>query len=529
MSHRSRIMPGSTFKTYHVLEKLNQGTMGTVYKVKNGKNIFALKTFLDDSTHGDEFKVRFQEEVDALLSINHPNIVRIFDVQANYYTMEFLPLSLKDYLPLASYLDKNYSERPYAKDIETRLKWLRQILDGIVSIHDTEPGYLHRDICPNNIRLTDKEVPKICDFGLVGRNRNKSTIIKELREYEKRPNPKLYAAPEQEIALGNCTEQSDIYTFGLITHQFLSGHIPKGIDPKSLHTYLTDNLPGTIPTRLEEIVSKCLKHNAEDRFSTAKEALKVFDELLWELSVYKSANDRVSIPNSTIPAWFDEVVSDSVRTYGQRYCEDYSVSIVLKKTENDYVYLCQIHYDYKKVLNSRTLRFVIKPIRNATDHGEVDPVRYIQNEFYYVMDERVLIKHVGPSELDKYYKISTICINNEEFVEPIRQQEINSFSYVVEVPHSVTLTKPLKLSYTVEFPVEVESFIAISIELPTKFFTCNLDYTDIKNSVDLSAATFLSSNHEPLSPTDSRDGVIEYKHGRWILPKSSAVFMWWKK
>ena len=155
---------------YQILERIAAGTQGTVDRAfdPDAGRLVAIKvlhqSLLDDQAYLD----RFHRESSLTASIDHPNIVRIFDDgqdgDQHYITMEFLPENLlrlieRGNLPVnrAAYLAAG-------------------IADGLGAVH--ELGIVHRDVKPQNVLITDVGVPKITDFG-IARDESMATLTPE--------------------------------------------------------------------------------------------------------------------------------------------------------------------------------------------------------------------------------------------------------------------------------------------------------------------------------------------------------------
>src|SRR6516225_7796826 len=140
---------GTRLGPYDILMPIGSGGMGEVYRARDprmGRDV-AIKV------SAERFSDRFEREVRAVASLNHPNICQVYDVGLNYLVMELVegptlaerikggPLPLDEALPIA-----------------------RQIADALEAAH--EKGIVHRDLKPANIKITPDGVVKVLDFGL---------------------------------------------------------------------------------------------------------------------------------------------------------------------------------------------------------------------------------------------------------------------------------------------------------------------------------------------------------------------------
>ncbi len=294
--------------TYKVLEFVGQGAMGTVYKVEHKvlNRVLALKILQVDNLTQSVWK-RFQLEGKAIARIEHPNVIKIYDLNKTedgqaYYTMEFLSgLSMGDYLA---------ANGRFA--LADALPIFRQVCSGLQSAHDS--GIIHRDIKPGNIMLVKSEpsVPisqctaKIVDFGIVkiADSTNLSTLALT-RPGEIFGTP-FYMSPEQ-CAGGHLDQRSDIYSLGVTFFQALTGEPPlcgrNAVETTLLHhTTVPLSLNETVgehlyPAALEDIIAKMLEKAPEDRYASMAE---VEDALLSVSDGPGGKSSRRTLPRAAL-------------------------------------------------------------------------------------------------------------------------------------------------------------------------------------------------------------------------------------
>ncbi len=290
--------------TYTVLEFVGQGAMGTVYKVEHKalNRVLALKILRVENLTSSVWK-RFQLEGKAIARIEHPNVIKIYDLNKTedgqaYYTMEFLSgLSMGDYLA---------ANGRFA--LVDALPIFRQVCSGLQSAHDS--GIIHRDIKPGNIMLV-KDRPslpisqctaKIVDFGIVkiADSTHLSTLALT-RPGEIFGTP-FYMSPEQ-CAGSHLDQRSDVYSLGVTFFQALTGKPPlsgrNAVETTLLHhTTVPLSLNETVgeqlyPAGLEDIIAKMLEKAPEDRYPSMAE---VEDALLAvsDMPARKSARRMVT-------------------------------------------------------------------------------------------------------------------------------------------------------------------------------------------------------------------------------------------
>ncbi len=198
--------------TYEILELINSGGMGNVYKVKHNKinKILALKQLkiLDYITDKRILIESFISEVSILISLRHPNIAKYYDSffynDDFFYVMEYIDgFNIKDYF--------FYNSLKEAKE-EIVINLLFQALEALDYIH--QKNIIHRDLKPSNLLITNKNILKIIDFG----------ISKSIRKDLVFSTPG-YSPPEQ-ISNIESLPANDIFSLGITFLELLSNLTP---------------------------------------------------------------------------------------------------------------------------------------------------------------------------------------------------------------------------------------------------------------------------------------------------------------
>lgn len=250
---------------YAIVGLLGQGGMGTVYKARHLRlgRLVALKMISSEQTSLQ--RMRFQSEGEALAKLDHPNIVRIFEIgECNgspYFSLEYLE---------GGSLDKKLTKMPQtpastAQTIETLAR----------AIHFAhQHGIMHRDLKPGNIMLGKNGQPKIGDFGLAKQFEKEIT---HTRTGDILGTP-TYMAPEQ--ATGDSKvigPLSDVYALGVIFYEMLTGRPPfRGINTLETLKMICSKDPvsprqlqPSIPRDLETICLKCMEKSPTRRYGSA--------------------------------------------------------------------------------------------------------------------------------------------------------------------------------------------------------------------------------------------------------------------
>jgi tetratricopeptide (TPR) repeat protein len=258
----ARLTIGRRVAHYQIQEKLGEGGMGVVYKASDtrlGRNV-ALKFVMA------QFSRRFEREARAVAALNHPHIATLYEV-GEHEGVPYLAMELVGGRPLRGPL-------PVKQAIEYGI----QMADALGAAHAA--GIVHRDLKPGNILVTEKGSVKVLDFGLA-----------KLAEPEGAPASTQtaglagtpgYLAPEQ-IEGKAADTRSDIFAFGCILYELLSGHraFPGETITAALAATVTTEpkaLEG-VPERLDELVRLCLRKDPERRLQHIDDARVMLETL----------------------------------------------------------------------------------------------------------------------------------------------------------------------------------------------------------------------------------------------------------
>ena len=260
---------------YEIQEIIGVGGMAVVYKAYDrvDDRIVAVKILKDEYLASEEYKIRFKNESKAISLLNHPNVVKVYDVcygeNLQYIVMEHVEgITLKEFI-----------SRQKVLDWKEALIVVVQILKALQHAHDK--GVIHRDIKPQNILLLSNATIKVTDFGIASFKRGE---IKSFDENEAIGSIH-YVSPEQ--AKGDYTdEKSDIYSVGVVLYEMLTGKVPfEAEDENNIALMLLQNdavkptaINPAIPLGLEQITLRAMQKNTVDRYQSAAEFLMDLDE-----------------------------------------------------------------------------------------------------------------------------------------------------------------------------------------------------------------------------------------------------------
>jgi eukaryotic-like serine/threonine-protein kinase len=254
---------------------LGQGGFAAVYRVRNLRldRSEALKVLFESRGSDPKFAARFEREARVAASLEHPNIVRVYDFGnadgTLWYSMQYVDgPTLKARLELHG--------RMHGEDAAALLV---PLLEALEVVH--RGGIVHRDVKPDNIILDADERPYLMDFGIVKRDDN----VQETLEGKILGTPG-YLSPEQ-LRGHPLDGRSDLYAAGVTLYQMVTGELPFRSDDRieMMTRRLTeDPEPPSAKARdlapeLERVVLKALARERESRFATAAEmrvALETF-------------------------------------------------------------------------------------------------------------------------------------------------------------------------------------------------------------------------------------------------------------
>ncbi len=254
---------------YEIKELIGVGGMANVYHCYDSidDREVAIKILKDEFLDNEDFIRRFKNESKAIAVLNHPNIVRVYDVSfgdmIQYIVMEYIDgITLKEYIEMQGVLDWK----------ET-LHLTTQILKALQHAH--ENGIVHRDIKPQNIMLLQDGSIKVTDFGIARFSSNATRTMTE-----QAIGSVHYIAPEQ--ARGDKTDgKTDIYSVGVMMYEMLTGRLPfdadSAVSVALMQLQTTAKRPRQInpdiPAGLEEITVKAMQKTPDSRYHSAVEML----------------------------------------------------------------------------------------------------------------------------------------------------------------------------------------------------------------------------------------------------------------
>ena len=259
---------------YEVKELIGSGGMANVYKaVMLGQNgpvpagtVVAVKVLRQEYMHDPDLVRRFKNESKAISLLNHPNIVKVYDVSVND-DLQYIVMEYVDGMTLREYLNQRGGRLTNRETVH----FISQILKAL----------------EQNIMLLDNGQLRMMDFGIARISRAENQLLSG-----KAMGSVHYISPEQ--AKGDETDcTSDIYSVGVMMYEMLSGHLPFDADdmvevaikqisdkPKSLHEIAPE-----VPNALVEITEKAMAKLPQNRYASAREMLDALDAYVQNPSV----------------------------------------------------------------------------------------------------------------------------------------------------------------------------------------------------------------------------------------------------
>src|SRR5208282_5611698 len=300
-------MVGKTLRSYRIESKLGAGGMGVVYKAVDSHldRTVAIKVLGASAVSADREK-RFVQEAKTASSLNHANIVTIYDIDTQEIDGKAVHYIAMEYVA-GETLDQLIGRKGLR--VRTALKYATQIADALAAAHAA--GIVHRDLKPSNVMVTPQGVVKVLDFGLAKLNEEAEpdafaeTIHGDgapLTEEGTILGTVAYMSPEQ--ADGKKVDaRSDIFSFGSMLYEMVTGQraFAGGSKMSSLAAVLHKEPPppsqtvSDIPPELDRIIARCMKKDPARRWQSMADVKVALDELREEMES-SSVDSRMTKP-----------------------------------------------------------------------------------------------------------------------------------------------------------------------------------------------------------------------------------------
>ena len=261
-------LAGKTILQYKIIEQVGQGGMGVVYKAHDTKldRTVALKFLPPHLTVGEIDKERFLQEAKAAAVLNHPNVCVIHDIQ-EYDQQQFIIMEYVDGKTLRLKIEEGRLKIDETIDIAIHIG------EALQEAHNK--GVVHRDVKSDNIMITATNQVKVMDFGLA---KLKGSL--KLTKSSSTVGTLAYMAPEQ-IQGGEVDARSDIFSFGVVLYEMLTGKLPFRGDYEAALMYsilneeaepIEKHIPD-ISSELLHVINRVLEKDPENRYQAIKDML----------------------------------------------------------------------------------------------------------------------------------------------------------------------------------------------------------------------------------------------------------------
>jgi len=236
-------------------EPIGRGGMGAVYRARHRDLDRPVAVKILDPTLSERpaFAERFAREARTLASLDHPNIVKVYD-SGSRENITYLVMEWVDGVSLRQIMEDGEVAPAEA------LAMVPRICEALQYAHDQ--GVVHRDIKPENILVDAKGTVKIADFGLAKLVRGDAA--RSLTRTDDRMGTPVYMAPEQIERPREVDHRADIFALGVVFYELLTGELPVGRFPPPSRRVRVD-------VRLDEVVLRTLEKEPDLRYQQASE------------------------------------------------------------------------------------------------------------------------------------------------------------------------------------------------------------------------------------------------------------------
>ncbi len=302
-------MVGRSVGHYRVLETIGKGGMGEVYRARDtrlGREVAIKILPAAFSSDADRLR-RFEQEARSASSLNHPNIVTIYDIgqegPTSYMAMEMVEgKTLREFLAAGPLPTKKI------------LQMGAQVADGLAKAHGA--GIVHRDLKPENLMVTKDGFVKILDFGLAkltqrdpqSREESQALTVESASQPGVVMGTAGYMSPEQ--ASGVPVDfRSDQFSLGVILYEMTTGKraFKRGTVVETLSAIIQDEpepvtaLNPKAPAPLRWVIERCLAKNVEDRYASTRDLARDLQSLREHVSEVGGTESAVLTPVPASP------------------------------------------------------------------------------------------------------------------------------------------------------------------------------------------------------------------------------------
>lgn len=275
---------GTRLNRYEIRERIGKGGMAAVYKAwdVNLERWVAVKVLHTHLSDQEDFKERFEREAKLIASLNHPNIVQVYDfdtVERNGERIYYMVMTYVEGQTL-----RQVMEQRRASGERFSLAEIGAIMRGVCAAlsYAHKRGMVHRDVTPGNILFNAEEQPVLADFGIA-----RMVEGARITRSGTTSGTPIYMSPEQSTG-AESDHRADIYSLGVILFELLSGKAPYegestvAILMKHVNDPIpkvTDLVPG-LPPAADIIVARALAKSPEARYQSVEAFLHDLESYL---------------------------------------------------------------------------------------------------------------------------------------------------------------------------------------------------------------------------------------------------------
>src|SRR5438067_1378099 len=283
---KSEALVGTVLGTCTLQQLIGQGGMGAVYLAQQSRprRQVAVKVLLPSTNlkpeHLAAFLERFRRETDAAASLEHPNIVPVYE----YGERDGIAYLVMPYISGGTLRD--IMEREGTLTFPKIVKYLQQMASALDFAH--QRGVIHRDIKPANILLTPEKRLLLTDFGLVKIVTEGHISSNPLSEFGIPMGTPDYMSPEQVLGGEGIDARADIYSLGVLVYHMVTGTVPfTGDTPMKVALQRLHNAPPSprilrpdLPITAEQVVLRAMARLPENRYPHARDFASAFRQAL---------------------------------------------------------------------------------------------------------------------------------------------------------------------------------------------------------------------------------------------------------
>ncbi|HEY4272180.1 MAG TPA: protein kinase [Candidatus Udaeobacter sp.] len=253
---------------YEILEQIGCGGMGVIYRARqrHSRRIVAVKRVLSYRADSHGALERFRREAQAVASLDHPNILPIYEVSESEDGLPFFSMKFAE-------KGSFHENAPFLREEPRKcVQLMAKVARAVDYAHSR--GVLHRDLKPGNILLDDRGEPLVSDFGLAKLLDGNNDLTRSLTTF----GTAGFIAPEQaDGAAAHFTPTADVYSLGAVLFNVLAGRPPfLGSNPVSVIRKASEtqapklrSLAPSLDRDLETICARCLERDPKARYQSA--------------------------------------------------------------------------------------------------------------------------------------------------------------------------------------------------------------------------------------------------------------------